>query len=131
EDPLGRIDRAVRWFHRAWRCQPSNPLYRAAWGEALVHAGKYRQGCRLLYQAARLAPAQTSVLRYVVHGLIGAGRPALALRLLGPARFLWRTTTAQRRLQDWIRQLRYEQACRRRPQSTAKPTWATLPLRAG
>jgi len=110
EDPLGDYARAARWFYRAWRRVPQQPLYRSAFAEALIGMGKVRRGVRLLLQAARQAPGNWSVLECVVRGMIHAGRPALALRVVQSARFLCHTPAATQQLEEWLRQLRYEQA---------------------
>jgi len=132
EDPLGDYARAARWFHRAWRRVPQQPLYRSAFAEALIGMGKVRRGVRLLLQAARQAPGNWSVLECVVRGMIHAGRPALALRVVQSARFLCHTPAATQQLEEWLRQLRYEQARRHQPLLRGAITFSSrFPLRAG
>lgn len=131
EDPLGSWTRAIRWFRRASRRVPQQPLYRAAWGEALIGAGKRRRGVRLLVQAVRQSPCRAGVLQRLVRGMIQAGRPQLALRLLGQSRFLCHTPAAVRQLEESMRRLRYELACRRQPQRRDLHPFLVMPLRAG
>lgn len=117
EDPLGGHDRAARWFWRAWRRMPQHPLYRSALGEALIGTGKVRRGVRFLLQAVRQAPGNLLVLQRVVRGMIQAERPSLALRSVRAARFLCRTSLAVQYVEEWIRQLRFEQVRRLQPLS--------------
>jgi predicted Zn-dependent protease len=132
EDPLGGYDRAAPWFRRAWRQVPQQPLYRSAYGEALIGMGKARRGVRLLLQAARQAAGNWSVLQRVVRGMIQAGRPLLALRVVRPARFLCHTPAAVRQLEEWMRQLRFEHARRSQPlPRSVIYASSRFPLRAG
>lgn len=132
EDPVGSHDRAARWFWRAWRLNPQHPLYRSALGEALIGMGKVRRGVRLLLRAARQAPGSLPILQRLVRGMIRAGRPSVALRVVGAARFLCRTPQAVQHVEEWIRQLRFEQACRHQSQPRSVMYHSSpFPLRAG
>jgi Flp pilus assembly protein TadD len=132
EDPVGGHDRAARWFWRAWRRRPQHPLYRSALGEALIGMGKVRRGARLLLRAARQAPGSLPILQRLVRGMIRAGRPSLALRVVCAARFLCRTPMAGQHVEEWIRQLRFEQACQHQSQPRSVMYHSSpFPLRAG
>ncbi len=131
DDPLGCARRARRRMAVAVRIAPQEARYWAAYGQVAVRSGQRRRGVRALLQAARLAPANWDVLQQVLEGLLMAGRPRLAYRLLLPARFLLRTPQVRQAFEQWHRRIRYELARRDRLTPLSCPAASSLPLRAG
>jgi hypothetical protein len=87
-DPAGDDRRAAARFKKAAGLEPANPRYRAAFGRAAVRAGLVNAGVRELVAAAGLGAGELAVLRVAVSGLLEAGRPGAARRVLVKARFL-------------------------------------------
>lgn len=88
QDPNGDDRRAACWYKKAVNLEPTNPLYRAAFGRAAVRADRPICGTRNLLVAADASPDNVAVLRIVVDGLLEAGRTTDARRVLVKARFL-------------------------------------------
>jgi predicted Zn-dependent protease len=88
-DPHGDARRAAARFRRASTLDPGNPLYRAAFGRAVVRCGKVRRGAKELLEAADAALLRgvAAVTEIVVDGLLEAGRVTAARRVLAKARF--------------------------------------------
>ncbi len=87
QDLHGCDRRAALCFRRASELEPSNAVYRAAFGRAAVRCGRVKTGVRELLVAADAAAADVSVIRVVTEGLIEAGRLQVARRLLTKSRF--------------------------------------------
>jgi Flp pilus assembly protein TadD len=87
-DPHGDDRRAAARFKKASDLEPANPLYRAAFGRAAVRCDAVKTGVRALLVAADAAPGNVPMLRVVVGGLIEAGKPAAARKVVEQARFL-------------------------------------------
>ncbi|MBN9522786.1 hypothetical protein J0H58_30420 [bacterium] len=87
-DPAGDDRRAAARFRKAAGLEPTNPTYRAAFGRAAARAGFVKAGTHELVAAAGLAAGDLGVLRLVVSGLLEAGRPSAARRVLVKAKFL-------------------------------------------
>ncbi len=88
QDPQGDDHRAAMRFRTAMRLEPSNTLYRAAFGRAAVRCNRVKVGVKELLSAAESAIHDISVIRVVVEGLIEADRATEAHRVLNKARFL-------------------------------------------
>ncbi|MCI0702266.1 MAG: hypothetical protein L0241_14380 [Planctomycetia bacterium] len=88
DDPDGCDRRAAICFRKATAIEPTNPLYRAAFGRAAARCGKLRRGCREILEAAHESPGDVNVIRIAVSGLLDVGKPSDARRVLAKARFL-------------------------------------------
>lgn len=88
QDPAGDDRRAAARFRKAAGLDPANATYRAAFGRAAARAGFVNAGTHELVAAADLAAGDLGVLRVVVSGLLEAGRPTAARRVVQKAKFL-------------------------------------------
>lgn len=111
KDPHGCDRRAALRFREALRHEPTNALYRAAFGRAAVRCKRTRIGVRELLAAANAAPGDIAVLRMATDGLLLAGRFAAAQRMLNRARFLRPTDRQLKMLEERVRfeKTRHEQ----------------------
>jgi Flp pilus assembly protein TadD len=116
-DPHGDDRLAAVRFKKASKLEPDNPLYRAAFGRAAVRCDRVKAGVRALLAAADAAPGDTPVLRVVVGGLLEAGKPGAARRVVDRARFL---CPANRELDAIREQVRFENARRRQQNERSK-----------
>jgi hypothetical protein len=116
-DPHGDDRRAAVRFKKASESEPGNPLYRAAFGRAAVRCDRVKAGVRALLAAADAAPGDVPVLRVVVGGLLEAGKPAAARRVVAHARFL---CPDSRELGGLWEQVRFESARRRQQNERSK-----------
>jgi hypothetical protein len=87
-DPHGCDRRAAQRFRRASELEPTNHLYRAAFGRAAVRCDAVKTGVRELLAAADAAPGDVAVIGVAVGGLVEAGKFDAARRVLTRARFL-------------------------------------------
>jgi Flp pilus assembly protein TadD len=90
QDPFGSDELAAKHYWAAAKHDRTNAEYRVAYGRAAVRAGNAVAGVKALVRAAKLAPADTTILAVVVDGLLAAGRVCTARRVIGRARFLRR-----------------------------------------
>lgn len=111
-DPHGDDGKAAVRFKRASTLEPASALYRAAHGRAAVRCDRVAVGVRALLAAADAAPGDVPVLRVVVGGLLEAGRPKAARRVVARARFL---RPDDRELRGIWERVRFE--CARRQQN--------------
>ena len=88
EDPDGCDRRAAICFKKAVALDAATPLYRAAFGRAAARCGKVKLGTREMLAAAAQSPGDVTVIRAVVGGLLDAGKPADARRVVETAGFL-------------------------------------------
>lgn len=102
-DPYGCDRRAARRFRRAVQLDPKQPRYAAALGRSLVRTNRVNSGVKWLTVAAAGAPADAAILTVVIDGLCDAGRPKLARKLVGIARFLAPADRAVHKLWDDVR----------------------------
>ena len=100
DDPYGCDRRAAVRFGRAVALRPTDGRFRAARGRALVRIGKRKWGLVELLAAVEVAPADSVVLAVVLDGLVAAGRPRAAQKLLDRAAFLAPTSAEIRRLRE-------------------------------
>lgn len=115
--PHGDDRRAAARFKKASDLEPANPLYRAAFGRAAVRCDAVRTGVRALLAAAGAAAGNVPVLRVVVGGLLEAGKPAAARRVVEQARFL---CPENRELTAIRERVRFEVARRRQQNERRK-----------
>jgi hypothetical protein len=116
-DPHGDDRRAAVRFRKASVLEPANPLYRAAFGRAVVRCDRLKAGVRALLAAAAAAPGDVPVLRVVVGGLLEAGKPNAARRVVARARFL---CPESRELSGIWERVRFENARRRQQNERSK-----------
>lgn len=88
QDPQGDDQRAAMRFRSAMRLEPSNALYRAAFGRAAVRCNRVKTGVKELLNAADAATDDIAAIQVVIEGLIEADKPSDAHRVLNKARFL-------------------------------------------
>lgn len=88
EDPDGCDRRAMIAYRRATVLDGSSAVFRAAFGRAAARCGKTKLGAREMIAAADQAPGSAEVVGVVVRGLLEAGRPAAARKVLAKGRFL-------------------------------------------
>ena len=103
DDPYGCDRRAAVCFKRAVGLRPTDGRFHAAYGRALVRIGRNKAGVKRLLVAVEVSPADSVVLTVVLDGLIVAGKPRTAQRLLDQAAFLAPTSNEIRRLRERAR----------------------------
>lgn len=127
-DPHGCDRRAALCFRAAARREPTNALYRAAFGRAAVRCNRVRAGVGELLAAATAAPGDLAVLKVVTGGLLEAGRFAAARRVLTRARFL---RPADRQLAALEERVRFEKARHEQGRTTRHRHGAELAMDGG
>ena len=100
DDPYGCDRRAAVCFKRAVGLRPTDGRFRAARGRALVRVGRLKRGVAELLAAVESNPADSVVLGVVLDGLVAAGKPRTAQKLLDRAAFLAPTSVEIRRLRE-------------------------------
>ncbi len=103
DDPYGCDHRAAVRFKQAAGLRPTDGRFHAAYGRALVRIGRKNAGVKELLAAVEVAPADSVVLTVVLDGLVAAGKPRTAQRLLDRAAFLAPTSNEIRRLRERAR----------------------------
>ena len=88
EDPDGCDRRAAICFKKATALDPTNPLFRAAFGRAAARCGKLKRGAREMIAATEAAPGDVNVVRVAVMGLLEVGKTGAARTVIAKARFL-------------------------------------------
>jgi hypothetical protein len=111
-DPHGCDRRAAMRFHAAARLEPASALYRACFGRAAVRCGGLTRGVRDLLAAADQAPGDLAAIRVVIDGLVEAGRPETARRVLNRIGFLYRDAVRARELRSLSERVRFVAAKR-------------------
>ena len=88
EDPDGCDRRAMLAYRKAVALDGTSAVFRAAFGRAAVRCGKAKLGAGEMIAAAEQAPGSAEVVGVAVRGLLEAGRPAAASKILAKGRFL-------------------------------------------
>lgn len=102
-DPHGCDRRAARRFKRAAHLDTTNAKYWAAFARAAARCDRPGTARRAAETAAKLAPSFAPVLAVVAEALREAGQHALAVKLIGRAKFLAPADRAVDRLWDAVR----------------------------
>src|SRR5579872_1003705 len=109
-DPHGCDRLAAKKFGKASELEPSNSVYRAAFGRAAVRSNRVKRGVRELLAAVDVSPGNVEVLTIAIEGLIEAREYGVAWRVVNQARFFRFDTAKNREVVALLERVRYESA---------------------
>ena len=81
-DPTGSDDEALDCYGQATALDPENPRYLCEYGRLAIRLGEHESGLKLLRQARDVAPDDMDTFASFVNGLVAAGQPEEARRVL-------------------------------------------------
>ncbi|MCS6976618.1 MAG: hypothetical protein NZM31_06355 [Gemmatales bacterium] len=103
DDPEADPRRALYYFRKAARLDPTNPEYFAAWGSFLINQGRIRLGLRRLEKAVELAPEDAQYVQQLALGWVALRNFEKARRVALHGLFRNPDDSRLRRLWDEIR----------------------------
>jgi tetratricopeptide (TPR) repeat protein len=106
-DPAGAEDEALDQYAEATRLDPENPRYLCEYGSLAIRLGDCESGLKLLRQAREAAPDDMDTFASYVTGLVDAGQPDEARRVLRDEAF---RRSGDRRFEGRCRSLRFQLA---------------------
>ena len=106
-DPAGADEDAFDHYGQATQLDPENPRYLCDYGSLAIRLGECEAGLNLLRQAREIAPDDMDTLASYVTGLVDAGQPDEARRVLRDEAF---RHARDRRFRTRDRSLRFKLA---------------------